>query len=98
MEKGRASKVGKAELLSSMITIYQKIKEREPANGFEAKSGCDLEKGLIGLIINSLEDEEDSAPLVEDEAMVVSRDVTSGLAADQFHHIQLRILRLHSRG
>lgn len=90
MEKGRASKVkGKAELLSSMITIYQKIKGREPANGFEAKSGCDLEKGLIGLIINSMEDEDDSAPLVEDEAMVVSRDVTSGLAADQFHHIQL---------
>jgi len=90
MEKGRASKVkGKAEFLSSMVNLYQKIKGREPASGFEAQSGSELEKGLIGLILNSLEDDEDPAPIVEDEAMVVSRDVTSGLAADQFHHIQL---------
>ena len=52
MEKGRASKVkGKAEFLSSMINLYQKIKGREPASGFETQSGSELEKGLIGLII-----------------------------------------------
>jgi hypothetical protein len=90
MEEGRASKIKvKAQFLSSMIDCYREIKGREPVSGFEAQSGSELEKGLIGLVLNSVESNEDPTPMVEDEAMVVSRDATSRTAAEQLHHIQL---------
>jgi hypothetical protein len=93
MERGRADKIpAKVEFLSSMKEFYEEIKRKEPAYvpQFKRKPGSELEKGLIGLILNSLEDEEnDPAPIVEDETMVVSRYVTAGEAAEQFHHIRL---------
>ncbi|MBL62107.1 MAG: hypothetical protein CMI30_01740 [Opitutae bacterium] len=90
MEKNRASKVNaKAQFLKAMVDCYHEIKGREPAHVPSERQGSELEKGLMGLILNCMQSPEDPTPIVEEEVMVVSRDVTAGVAADQFHHIQL---------
>ena len=87
---GRRSEIkGRKKFLNAMVDSYREMMGNQPRHEEEVVAGGDFEPGLAGLILNCTEDEQDPAPLLEDESLVVSRDLTPGLVADQYNNILL---------